>query len=46
VSTVEYFVAASTRTGLMSDARCSFATFDVIVALYRYVVRSRGRCCQ
>ena len=45
VSTVLYFIDASTRTGLFRDARCSLATLDVIVALNKYVVRSRGMCC-
>ena len=37
-----YFVETSTRTGLDKLARWSLATFVVIVAEYKYVVRSFG----
>ena len=37
-----YFVDTSTRIGFVKLARCSFATLVVIVAEYRYVVRSFG----
>ena len=37
-----YFDDTSTRTGFVKLARCSLATFVVIVAEKRYVVRSLG----
>ena len=37
-----YFVETSTRTGFAKLARWSLATFVVIVAEYKYVVRSFG----
>ena len=37
-----YFVETSTRTGFDKLARWSLATFVVIVAEYKYVVRSFG----
>ena len=45
VATVWYLVATSTLTGSRRHARCSFCTFDVIVALYSCVQRSRGMTC-
>lgn len=45
VSTVLYFVATSTFTGLTRHARCSLATLVVIVALNSCVRRSRGISC-
>ncbi len=41
-STVWYFPDTSTLTGSLREARWSFWTFLVIVAEYRYVVRSLG----
>jgi hypothetical protein len=37
-----HFVDTSTLTGFVKLARCSFATFVVIVAENKYVVRSVG----
>ena len=45
VETVWYFDAISTLTGLRRQARCNFCTFEVIVALYSCVLRSRGITC-
>ncbi|OMH82387.1 hypothetical protein AX774_g4126 [Zancudomyces culisetae] len=42
LSTVEYFDDTSIFTGFFSDARWSFATFVVIVAENKYVLRSIG----
>jgi len=42
VETVVYFVLTATRTGLVRLARCSFWTFEVMVAEKRYVCRCFG----